>query len=194
VSESDELDDIVSAWRRERPDLGEDALSAMGTLGRFAVVYALGTRAVEEVFTRHGLRRGEFDVLAALRRSGVPYTLSPSVLADGLMLTRAGMTSRLDRLEAAGLVERSLDPDDRRSFRARLTPRGLEVADAAVTDHAANEAQLLAALAPADRADLDRLLRTLLTAARTPADPAAPRGPAPEGPAAPRTPAPEGHR
>jgi DNA-binding MarR family transcriptional regulator len=181
VSESDELDDIVSAWRRERPDLGEDELSAMGTLGRFAVVYALGTRAVEDVFTRHGLRRGEFDVLAALRRSGGQYTLSPSVLADGLMLTRAGMTSRLDRLEAAGLVERSLDPDDRRSFRVRLTSRGLEAVDAAVTDHAANEAQLLAALDPADRADLDRLLRTLLVAVRA----------APEGPAAP---APKGHR
>lgn len=166
MSESDELDDIVSEWRRERPDLDEDALSAMGTLGRFAVVHALGSRAVDDVFTRHGLRRGEFDVLAALRRSGLPYTLSPSVLADGLMLTRAGMTSRLDRLEAAGLVERSLDPDDRRSFRVRLTARGLDVVDAAVTEHAANEARLLATLDPADRAALDRLLRVLLSAAR----------------------------
>jgi len=94
------------------------------------------------------------------------------------------MTSRLDRLEAAGLVERSLDPADRRSFRVRLTSRGLEVVDAAVTDHAANEAALLAALDPADRADLDRLLRTLLTAARpqtAPAGPRAPAGPSTEG-------------
>lgn len=166
MSESDELDDIVSAWQRERPDLGEEALSAMGTLGRFALVYALGNRAIESVFADHGLRHGEFDVLAALRRSGAPYTLSPSVLADGLMLTRAGMTSRLDRLETAGFVERSLDPDDRRSFRVRLTPAGLTVVDAAVTDHAANEARLLSSLDPADRAALDRVLRVLLSAAR----------------------------
>ncbi len=166
MSESDEIDEIVSAWRRERPDLDEAALSAMGTVGRLALVYALGTRAIDAVFTQHGLRGGEFDVLAALRRTGEPYTLTPLLLADRLMLTRAGMTSRLDRLEAAGLVERRLDAEDRRSFLVRLTSRGLEVVDTAVADHAANEARLLQDLDPADRAALDRVLRVLLRSAR----------------------------
>lgn len=139
----------------------------MGTVGRLALVHALGTRAIDAVFTEHGLRGGEFDVLAALRRAGEPYTLTPSLLADRLMLTRAGMTSRLDRLEAAGLVERRLDAEDRRSFLVRPTARGLEVVDAAVADHAANEARLLQDLNPADRAALDRVLRMLLRSARS---------------------------
>ena len=150
---------MLAQWQRERPDLD---VSAMGVLGRFARVYELGNQAVEEVFARHGLQRGEFDVLAALRRSGAPYTLTPSVLAEHLMLSRAGMTSRLDRLEVAGLVERRLDADDRRSFRVRLTQRGLDVIEAAVTEHFANQNRLLAHLDPAERDTLDRILRKLL--------------------------------
>jgi DNA-binding MarR family transcriptional regulator len=155
----DGIDVVLAQWRRERPDL---EVSAMGVLGRFARVYELGTRAVEEVFARHGLQKGEFDVLATLRRSGAPYTLTPSALAEYLMLSRAGMTSRLDRLEAAGLVERRLDAGDRRSFRVLLTQRGLEVIEAAVTEHSANQSRLLAPLDPTERDTLDRILRKLL--------------------------------
>lgn len=103
-------------------------------------------------------------MLAALRRSGPPYTLIPSELSDMVMMSRAGMTSRLDRLEAAGLVERSLDPADRRSFKITLSEKGYEVIDATLTDHAANLARLASGLAPKDAVTLDRLLRDLLTA------------------------------
>ncbi|MFE5092446.1 MarR family winged helix-turn-helix transcriptional regulator, partial [Streptomyces sp. NPDC056638] len=96
--------------------------------------------------------------------SGPPYTLIPSALAKTLMLSRAGMTNRLDRLEADGLVERRLDPTDRRSFHVALTGRGHKVVDAAVTDHAANESRLLSALTPDERETLDHALRTLLQA------------------------------
>ncbi|AXE83288.1 MarR family transcriptional regulator [Streptomyces atratus] len=136
----------------------------MGVFGRLGQLSLLLTPALEGVFARHGLRRGEFDVLAALRRSGSPYTLIPSALAKTLMLSRAGMTNRLDRLEADGLVERRLDPTDRRSFHVALTDRGHKVVDAAVTDHAANESRLLSALTPDERETLDHALRTLLQA------------------------------
>ena len=155
----DEIDAITDQWARERPGLD---LSAMGIFGRFGRVALLAGRTVDEVFAAHGLRGGEFDVLAALRRSGAPYELTPSVLSDTLMLSRAGMTNRLDRLESAGLVERRLDPDDRRSFLVALTPRGIEVVEAAVDEHVANEARVLSALSAKDRAHLDRILRTLL--------------------------------
>ncbi|GAA1259865.1 MarR family transcriptional regulator [Kitasatospora nipponensis] len=155
----DELDVIVEQWQRERPELD---LSAIGTAGRFGRFAMLAGRAVEDVFKQHGLQRGEFDVLAALRRSGAPYVLIPSVLAATLMMSRAGMTSRLDRLEAAGLVERRLDPTDRRSFQVALTDQGMVAVDAAMTDHAANEAHLLAPLTASERAALDAILRKLL--------------------------------
>ncbi|GIH50402.1 MarR family winged helix-turn-helix transcriptional regulator [Microbispora rosea] len=157
----DSVDHILDQWQRERPDLD---LSAMGVFGRVAQVARVVEGRVEEVLNRHGLRSGDFDVLAALRRSGPPYTLIPSELSDMVMMSRAGMTSRLDRLEAAGLVERSLDPADRRSFKISLSEKGREVIDATLTDHAANLAGLASGLAAEDAATLDRLLRDLLGA------------------------------
>ncbi|MFK0243785.1 MarR family winged helix-turn-helix transcriptional regulator [Amycolatopsis azurea] len=154
----DAIDHVVGAWRRERPELD---LTAIGVAGRLGRVVLLTTPMVEAVFAKHGLKQGEFDVLAALRRSGKPYTLIPSELSATLMMSRAGMTSRIDRLETAGLVGRALDPEDRRSFRITLTERGFEVVDAAMTEHTANVAKLLSPLG-GDLEVLDGALRRLL--------------------------------
>ncbi|GAB0106890.1 MarR family transcriptional regulator [Nocardia sp. JMUB6875] len=156
----DAVDVIQQQWQRERPDLDGTAMAILGRLGRLLVV---GTQRVESVFTAHGLQRGEFDVLAALRRSGEPYELNPSSLADTLMMSRAGMTGRLDRLEKAGLVRRIADADDRRSIRVALTDRGLHLIDVVVTDHFENETRILSVLSDQDRKDLDRITRILLT-------------------------------
>ncbi|MEO3874431.1 MarR family transcriptional regulator [Nonomuraea sp. B12E4] len=155
----DPIDRILEQWRRERPDLD---LSAMGMFARLAQVMRIMEPRVERVFGRHGLRQGEFDVLAALRRSGPPYTLIPSELSAVLMMSRAGMTNRLDRLEAAGLVERSLDPADRRSFRVRLTGEGLRIIDETLTEHAANLALLASPLTAEDARALAEILGKLL--------------------------------
>ncbi|GAA4088623.1 MarR family winged helix-turn-helix transcriptional regulator [Nonomuraea soli] len=157
----DPIDAILAQWRQERPDLD---LSAMGVFARLSRLVRLVETAVEEVFTRHGLRPGEFDVLAALRRGGSPYTMIPSELSAELMMSRAGMTNRLDRLENAGLVARTLDPGDRRSFRITLTDRGLQVIDVTVTEHAANLARLAQALGPGDAETLNRITREMTQA------------------------------
>ncbi|MEU6644754.1 MarR family transcriptional regulator [Saccharomonospora sp. NPDC046836] len=157
----DAIDAVVEAWVRERPDLDLDAIAVAGRLGRVGLLLA---PAQETVFTAFGLQKGEFDVLASLRRSGDPYTLRPSQLSATLMLTRAGMTNRLDRLEAAGLVERTLDPADRRSFRVRLTDRGTATVEDAMTAHTANVTRLLSALSEKQLGTLDGLLRILLRA------------------------------
>ncbi len=157
---TDAVDAIQEQWRRERPDLD---LSAMGVFARLWQAAGVLGPLVEKVFTDHGLRRGEFDVLAALRRAGEPYTMIPSELAETLMMSRAGMTNRLDRLEAANLVERRLDPEDRRSFLIALTPHGLEVINDTLTDHAANLNRLIESLQPAETEALDQALRTLLS-------------------------------
>ena len=83
----DAIDVIVEQWRRERPDLD---LSAMGVFGRVAQLARVLERETDRVFERHGLRRGEFDVLAALRRCGPPYTLIPSELSAALMMSSSG--------------------------------------------------------------------------------------------------------
>ncbi|MFF3223712.1 MarR family winged helix-turn-helix transcriptional regulator [Nocardia suismassiliense] len=155
----DPVDAIVAQWRRERPDLELEAMAIVGRLGRLLVV---AQRVIEEVFTAHGLQRGEFDVLAALRRSGEPFELNPSVLADTLMLSRAGMTGRLDRLESAGLVRRIADPADRRAVRVALTDDGRKLVDRVVTAHTENETRMLSVLSAHDRRELDRIARALL--------------------------------
>ncbi|BCK55815.1 MarR family winged helix-turn-helix transcriptional regulator [Nocardia wallacei] len=155
----DAVDEIVAQWRRERPDLEVEAMAIVGRLGRLQLV---AQRAIEAVFTEHGLQRGEFDVLAALRRSGEPFELNPSVLADTMMLSRAGMTGRLDRLESAGLVRRVADAGDRRAVRVALTAAGRALVDEVVTAHSENETRLLSVLSAKDRRDLDRILRVLL--------------------------------
>ncbi|HET6502261.1 MAG TPA: MarR family transcriptional regulator [Amycolatopsis sp.] len=157
----DVIDSALAAWRRERPDLDLSAIAVFGRIGRLARILEA---AVEEVFRRHGLRQGEFDVLAALRRSGPPYALIPSELSELLMMSRAGMTNRLDRLEDAGFIDRALDPRDRRSFRVTLTARGKRTIDATLTDHAETLTRLASSLGKEDTATLTRLLRTLLGA------------------------------
>ncbi|WNF28661.1 MarR family transcriptional regulator [Streptomyces sp. C11-1] len=157
----DFADIAVAHWQRERPDLD---FTAMGTLARFARLHIAGSRRVEAVFAAHGLDRGEFDVLASLRRTGAPHEMPPSRLAEILLITRAGMTKRVDRLEARGLVARRADPEDRRSLRIGLTPEGFALVDAAVTEHAANENRLLGLLTEDEAHTFDAVLRKLLAA------------------------------
>ncbi|WP_436495118.1 MarR family winged helix-turn-helix transcriptional regulator [Actinokineospora sp. HUAS TT18] len=164
MTERDEVDDVIDQWRRERPDLD---LWPVAVLGRVTRLAAILHRSFDEVFARHGLRHGEFDVLATIRRTGPPYTVTPSVLSRQLMLSRAGMTNRLDRLERAGLVERRLDPDDRRSFLVSLTEQGVTTVDAAMGDHAANEAALLSGLPETQQRQLDDVIRVLLRSLRS---------------------------
>lgn len=159
MSSRDAVDQMLDAWRRERPDL---ELAAMGTFGRLGRLAHHASRAIDDVFAQHGLNTGEFDVLAALRRAGAPHVLTPTALARTLMLSPGGMTNRLDRLEAAGLVRREADPDDRRSLQVVLTEEGLRTVDAAVSAHVANEERLLEPLTRAQRTALDDALRALL--------------------------------
>jgi DNA-binding MarR family transcriptional regulator len=161
MTQPDAVDRLVEQWRHERPDLDLDAMATIDRLGRLS---ALAGPLVEAGLAVHGLSVGDFDVLAALRRSGAPFRLTPTVLARILMLSGAAMTNRLDRLESAGLVTRALDPGNRRSILVTLTPAGRERVDAAVTDHVAEDERLLASLTAPQRRTLDALLRTLLAA------------------------------
>jgi DNA-binding MarR family transcriptional regulator len=159
VDLQDRIDELVAQWADERPDLD---LAPMATLGRLARLHAHVLGAVESALLEHGLQVGDFDVLATLRRVGEPYSMTPTALARQLMLSPAGMTGRLDRLEARGLVERRPAPTDRRSTSILLTGEGLAAVDAAVTDHVANETRLVAPLSANERRTLDGLLRKLL--------------------------------
>jgi DNA-binding MarR family transcriptional regulator len=157
----DAVDLIQAQWERERPDLDR---SPMGIIGRISRLSALVQRALERVFAEHGLTGGDFDVLATLRRSGTPYRLTPGELSRTTMVTTGGMTKRLDRLEANGLIRRETDPRDRRGKLIALTREGRALIDQAVEAHVRNEQRLLAELPAATRERLVPLLRELLLA------------------------------
>ncbi|MEU4836052.1 MarR family transcriptional regulator [Streptosporangium sp. NPDC023615] len=158
----DDVDRIVMQWARERPELETGAMEVFGRIGRLARVAG---DIQEAVYARFGITRGEFDVLATLRRAGEPFQLSPKELAASLMLTSGGMTGRLDRLERAGLVTRSPDPADRRALVITLTGRGREVADEAVAAGLAAQREVFDRLPAHGRERLAGLLRDLLAAA-----------------------------
>jgi len=156
---ADVVDEFIEQWRAERPDLRLDAMASIGRLGR---VMGLGTRVIEATLQRHDLRLSDFDVLATLRRLGPPYVAAPSRVTQSLMLSPATLTSRLDRLENMGLVERRADPEDRRSLLVALTDAGFDRVDAAVTDHVETEEEILGVLTAKQRRSLDDALTTLL--------------------------------
>ncbi|WP_138468736.1 MarR family winged helix-turn-helix transcriptional regulator [Poseidonocella sp. HB161398] len=157
----DQVDRILAQWRRERPDL---ETGPMGTLGRMKRLHDHLAGAMEAVYRAHGLNAASFDVLATLRRAGPPHALSPSELMHWTMVTSGTMTNRLDRLEAAGLIERRRNPEDGRGSVVALTRAGREKIDAAVTDHVAGQHRLTAALPPELRAGFDAALAAWLAA------------------------------
>lgn len=158
----DPVDAIVEQWAAERPDLDTTAMEVFGRVSRLA--RAMGDR-MEKAYAGLGISRGEFDVLATLRRSGEPYALSPRQLSATLMLTTGGMTGRLDKLEGAGLLRRSPDPHDRRGLRVTLTEQGLALVEEAVGAGLAVQTEALTAALDAGQAgQLADLLRELLLA------------------------------
>ncbi len=156
----DEVDRIVAAWRRERPDLDVGPLEVLSRVTRLARHL---DRARSAAFDRHDLVTWEFDVLSALRRAGAPYQLSAGQLVGQTMVTSGTMTNRVDRLVERGLVRRLRDPADGRGVMVRLEDGGRSVADAALADLLEVESGLLAVLDPGEHKELSRLLRDLLT-------------------------------
>ncbi|MGW2812551.1 MarR family winged helix-turn-helix transcriptional regulator [Streptomyces sp. NPDC001415] len=158
----DAVDAITAQWAAVRPDLETVPMAVYGRIYRIA--RAMGERMDKE-YAQFGIGRGEFDVIATLRRSGEPYTLSPRQLSATLMLTTGGMTGRLDKLEKAGLLRRSPDPTDRRGLRVTLTEKGLKLVDESVTAGLAAQTEVLtSALDRDEAAQLSALLRKLLAA------------------------------
>ena len=146
---------IQTEWRRERPDLD---VSPQGVIGRLHRLASHLTDEVLPVYYAHGLGEGEFDVLAALRRSGAPFERAPGELAEHTMVTTGAMTKRLDRLVDAGLVERRTSTEDGRRRIVALTEKGREVIDAAFAEHMRNERRLVDQLSEEDQAALGDIL------------------------------------
>jgi len=155
----DAVDKIIAQWKTERPDLDT---RSMGLIGRMKRLSTHVTQSMEKTLLRHGLTLPGFDVLATLRRSGPPFQLSPGDLLATMMIASGTMTNRIDQLEKTGLIERIKNPDDGRSVLIKLTDKGLQVIEAAVTDHVKTLNKLTSNLSGDDFQALDTLLAKFL--------------------------------
>ncbi len=155
----DEVDDLVAAWRVQRPDLDVEPMQVLSRISRLARYLDIARRGA---FADHGLETWEFDVLSALRRQGPPFQLTPGALLRATLVTSGTMTNRIDRLAAAGLVRREPDPRDKRGVLVTLTEQGVARADAALADLLSRERALLAGLDRGERQHLAGLMRILL--------------------------------
>lgn len=149
------MDSILGQWRRERPDIDPMPMAVCGDIWR------TGERLRQGVLgnlSNYGLDQPGSDVILTLRRQGKGKSLSPSALAQEMMLSTSAMTNRLDRLEKRSLIERVADPDDRRGLKIVLTDEGFALADRIVLSHVETEEGILSALSEAERDQLRQLL------------------------------------
>ena len=160
--EQDRVDRALEVWTRELPDLDptiEGIVARIQGLSRFI------RRSMDETASETGLNFGEWGVLGMLRNAGPPYRRAPGQLAKWSDLSGPAMTNRLDRLEAAGLVRRLPDPDDRRAVQVELTEEGQRAYEKSVGVQAAKEELITsAALNAKEREQLNALLRQLMLA------------------------------
>ncbi len=157
----DEIDEQLDIWVREIPGL--DRLTE-GIIERIAILnYNVGL-GMDETLQEFDLDRRAFSLLGKLRRIGAPYRASAGKLAADLRLSSGAMTNRLDRLEAAGLIRRLPDPNDRRGTIVEPTELGNSMWDKTVGAAARRETGYTAGLSKAEKEELHDLLRKLMLA------------------------------
>ena len=152
--EKDEVDRLISAWQKARPDLDFSPLSVLSRITRISKHLDIARRNAFADLEVWG-----FDVLASLRKVGAPYQLSPGQLIQETMVTSGTMTNRLDRLEELGLITRSPDPEDGRAIVVTLTKNGMKAVDEAMEELLNREREFLSALTKNERSELAALLR-----------------------------------
>ncbi|QYH36868.1 MarR family winged helix-turn-helix transcriptional regulator [Salinibacterium sp. M195] len=158
MPQRDEVDRIVEAWSRERPDLDFAPLHVLSRVGRLAKHLE---RARRSAFAVADVEPWEFDVLSALRKAGAPYQLSPTALVQQTMVSSGTMTNRIDRMVVRGLVERRTDPNDGRGVIVLMTATGRERVDEAITSLVHDETALLSRMSALEQERLSSLLRKL---------------------------------
>lgn len=155
------VSETVDRWEAQRPDL---ELSSMRYgLAMIAMVRTALARA-DDALAAVGLSLGEFDALAVLRTRGRASVVTPREIAEWSMISPSGLTSRLNRLEKAGLITRELDAHDRRSITATLTAKGCEVADQAIDIMSALHQEMFAPFSAEDASAFLALLEQLMVA------------------------------
>jgi DNA-binding MarR family transcriptional regulator len=155
----DWIEKFAEAWAREYPATDTSSLLLITRLARLSILIEAFQRESLEPFD---LTPNDYAVLAALRRAGPPYELSPSKLYTDLERSSGGMTKMLKRLESLGFVERTPDPEDGRSTLVALTPSGIEIEEKSFKLFLSRTHDLLAPISEAELKEIDQSLSSFL--------------------------------
>jgi DNA-binding MarR family transcriptional regulator len=153
------VDRIIETWAERDPRLDTSALEVVA---RLRLCNAHLERAIAAALRPFALSLGEFDVLNTIRRRGDEQGTNPTDLAQSALITSGAMTSRLDRLERAGLIARGPDPGDRRGVLVRLTARGNRLAEESLHAVLAADEDFLEPLSRRQRDSVATALKQLL--------------------------------
>ncbi|MFC1673553.1 MarR family winged helix-turn-helix transcriptional regulator [Pseudomonadota bacterium] len=149
------MEDILTQWRRERPDIDPTPMAAIGEILRTAERVR---QTIQANWATQGLDFPGMDVMLTLRRQGRGKALSPTALSKEMMLSTSAMTNRLDRLEKRNLIERTRDPKDRRGIKIVMTEEGFDLVDQMLASHVGSLEHMLSALSAEQRDQLRVLL------------------------------------
>jgi DNA-binding MarR family transcriptional regulator len=159
-AKQDSIDRMVASWEPEIPGVDPEIEAAVQ---RINWIFRRIRRRMGETLADHDLTYEEWSLLGHLKRPGPPYSSTPGKLAELQGLSSGAMTNRLDRLEEAGLIRRRPDLDDRRSLQVELTDKGHRAWLETVHAQAAKEAAIGAALNERELAQLNTLLRKVVS-------------------------------
>lgn len=149
---------FVAEWSRERPDLDAEAMLVLGRVEHLAERFGV---ALRDAFRHEGVRVGEYEILSALRRAGVPFALTPTQLLARTRVTAGAVTKRVDGLEQRGFVERTVTDMDGRGRVVSLTPEGLERIELLVEINVDLQRRVVGDLSPDEVSLLSGLLARL---------------------------------
>ena len=158
---TDSVDAHVERWLPALPQLEAEV---EGVITRMQRLLWLLKQEKVAAWAQSGVTPADVQTVqtvVALELSSLEAT--PALLAERCQVTRAGMTSRLDRLEAAGHLTREVDPHDRRRVLVRITPAGRAMWESASETGIRLETEFLSTLSPHQRTQLNQLLRVLLS-------------------------------
>lgn len=156
-SGGDHIDEVRGQWEAIFPGIDTSMVAVMGRIARLAQVVQVRS---DSVLAAQGVTRAEFDVISLLARHG--GTLSPTRVSTELIISGAGVTKRLKRLDSAGLISRIPDPADGRGSLVQLTAEAWDLLRPILESVLDFEGRLLAGIEPAVRAELAGGLRELL--------------------------------
>jgi DNA-binding MarR family transcriptional regulator len=145
--------DAGTAFEQEFPGLSQSANASVMALVQVGESFLA---MVDRTLRHHRLSQAGRQALAVLEGAGQP--LSPTTLAERLIVTTASVTSLLDTLERRGLVQRRPDPTDRRRLLVALTDDGRALVEQFLPEVVALQTAVMAGLSETQRLQLLRLL------------------------------------